>query len=173
MSKFWQLENFGIESENGPVYDRFEETIVFDGTRYQVSLPFKEGHALLSDNFTLSKQRLMSLVKRLKTQPQVLAEYNEILEEQERLGIIETVPVTEIAAEVGEVHYLPHRAVIRKDKQTTWLRIVYDASARSNNGPSLNQILHAGPSLLPLINEIMLRFRTKQVALVGDLEKAF
>ena len=48
-----------------------------------------------------------------------------------------------------------------------------DASARSNNRPSLNQILHAGPSLLPLINEIMLCFRTKQVALVGDLEKAF
>ena len=95
-----------------------------------MSLPFKEGHALLSDNFTLSKQRLMPLLKRLKTQPQVLAEYNEILEEQEQLGIIETVPVTEIAAEVGEVHYLPHRAVTRKDKQTTRLRIVYDASAR-------------------------------------------
>ena len=138
-----------------------------------MSLPFKEGHALLSDNFTLSKQRLLSLLKWLKPQPQVLAEYNDILEEQERLGIIETVPDTEIAAEVGEVHYLPHRAVIRKDKQTTRLRIVCDASARSNKGPSLNQILHAGPSLLPLIDEIMLRFRTKQVALVGDLEKAF
>ena len=129
MSTFWQLENFGIESENGPVYERFEETVVFDGTRYQVSLPFKEGHALLSDNFTLSKQRLMSLLKWLETQPQVLAEYNEILEEQEHLGIIETVPVTEIATEVGEVHYLLHRAVIHKDKQTTRLRIVYDTSA--------------------------------------------
>ena len=115
----------------------------------------------------------MSLLKQLKTQPQVLAEYNEILEEQEHLGIIKTVPDAEIAAEVGEVHYLPHRPVIRKDKQTTRLRIVYDASAQSNNEPTLNQILHAGPSLLPLINEIMLRFRTKQVALVGDLEKAF
>ena len=92
LSKFWQLENFGIESENGLVYDRFEETVVFDGTRYQVSLPFKEGHALLSDNFTLSKQRLMSLLKWLKTQPQVLTEYNDILEEQECLGIIEMVP---------------------------------------------------------------------------------
>ena len=74
---------------------------------------------------------------------------------------------------MGEVHYLPRRAVIRKDKQTTRLRIVYDASARSNNGLSLDRILHAGPSLLSLINEIMLRFCIKQVALVGDLEKAF
>ena len=115
----------------------------------------------------------MYLLKQLKTQLQVLAEYNEILEEQERLGIIETVRDTEIAAEVGEVHYRPHRVVIYNDKQTTHLRIVYNASAQCNNGPSLNQILHAGPSLLPLINKIMLRFHTKQVALVGDLEKAF
>ena len=123
------MKILGLNLKNGLVYDRFEETVVFDGTRYQVSLPFKEGHALLSDNFTLSKQRLMSLLKRPKAQPQVLAEYNDILEGQERLGIIETLPDTEIAADVGEVHYLPHRAVIRKDKQTTRLRIVYDASA--------------------------------------------
>ena len=68
----------------------------------------------------------MSLLSRLKTQSQVLAEYNSILEWQEHLGIIETMPDTEIAAEVGEVHYLPHRAVICKDKQTTRLRIVYE-----------------------------------------------
>ena len=40
----------------------------------------------------------------VETQPQVLAEHNGILEEQERLGIIETVPYTEIAAGVREVH---------------------------------------------------------------------
>ena len=109
-------------------------TIVVHVTK--VSLPVKEGHALLSNKFTtLSKQRLMSLLKRFKTQPQVSAEYNDILEEQEHLGIIEMVPATEIAAEVGEVHYLPHRVVIRKDKQTACLRIVYNASARSNKGP--------------------------------------
>ena len=69
------------------------------------------------------------------------------------------------------MHYLPRRVVKCKDKQTTRLKIVYDASARSNNGPSLNQILHAGPSLLPLVNETMLPFRTKQVALVRRFGK--
>ena len=34
LSKFWQLENSGVEPENGLVCDRFEETVVFDGTRY-------------------------------------------------------------------------------------------------------------------------------------------
>ncbi len=44
-----------------------------------------------------------------------------------------------------QVHYLPHHAVVhhavvRSDKTTTKLRIVYDASA----GPSLNECLHKG-----------------------------
>ena len=30
---------------------------------------------------------------------------------------------------VGKVHYLPHHEMIRVDKDTTTLRIVYDASA--------------------------------------------
>ncbi len=38
------------------------------------------------------------------------------------------------------VHYLPTHAVVRSDKTTTKLRIVYDASA----GPSLNECLHKG-----------------------------
>ena len=40
----------------------------------------------------------------------------------------------------GKVHYLPHHAVIRRDKETTKLCVVYDASARSG-GPSLNDYL--------------------------------
>jgi len=30
----------------------------------------------------------------------------------------------------GRMHYPPHHVIIRKDKQTTKLRIVYDASAQ-------------------------------------------
>ena len=45
----------------------------------------------------------------------------------------------------GRVHYLPHHAVIRHDKDTTKLRIVYDASAGAD-GPSLNNCLYRGPN---------------------------
>ena len=60
------------------------------------------------------------------------------------------------------------------DKDTTKLRIVYDASARSGrNTPSLNDCLYAGPPLSPLIYDILLRFRVHKVALTADIEKAF
>ena len=41
------------------------------------------------------------------------------------------------------VHYPLHQAVIRRDKKITKVRVVYDASARSD-GPSLNACLHTG-----------------------------
>ena len=77
-----------------------------------------------------------------------------------------------VSGEVGTVHYLPHHAVISRDKETTKLRIVYDASCKSN-GVSLNDWLYSGPALSQKIMNIILRFRTHRKALAGDIEKAF
>ena len=70
------------------------------------------------------------------------------------------------------IHYLPHHAVIRHDKKTTKVRVVYDASARSS-GPSLNDCLYTGPKFNQKILEILLRFRSYPVAFIADIEKAF
>ena len=68
--------------------------------------------------------------------------------------------------------YLPHHAVIRRDKTTTKLRIVYDASAKTT-GPSLNNCLDPGPKFDQKILEILSRFRVHRVAVHADIEKAF
>ena len=73
----------------------------------------------------------------------------------------------------GKTHYLPHHPVIRRDKETTKLRVVDDASAKMNGHPSLNDCLYSGPSLLPSIADVLMRFRFHKVALVADIEKAF
>ncbi|KAL9955950.1 hypothetical protein ACROYT_G037357 [Oculina patagonica] len=73
-----------------------------------------------------------------------------------------------------EIHYLPHHAVVRKDAKTTKVRVVYDASSKEGKGGvSLNDCLHVGPALSPLLFDILIRFREKRVALVGDIEKEF
>ena len=43
----------------------------------------------------------------------------------------------------------------------------------SKSSTSLNDCLHVGPSLNPLLYNILIRFRENRVALVADIEKAF
>ena len=86
-------------------------------------------------------------------------------------GIVEVVNDPSLS-EHDQVHYLPHHGVVRQDKTTSKLRIVYVASAKMK-GPSLNDCLYTGPSFSQSIFDILLQFRFHRVALVGDIEKAF
>ena len=171
LRRFWELESLGIMKDESSVYEKFVQQISFDGQRYQVSLPWKENHPSLPDNFELCRGRLFSLLKRLKQNPQLLAEYDAVIKDQLNRGIIEVVTDPSSTGS-DRVHYLPHHGVVRRDKATSKLRIVYDASARMN-GPSLNNCLYTGPKFELSIFDILLRFRLHQVALAGDIEKAF
>ena len=84
----------------------------------------------------------------------------------ERDKIVEKVQPTEIA-EPAKVHYLP--PVVGQEKETTKIRIVFDASARTGDGPSLNECLYSGPNLLSKIY-ILLRFRTKRIGILSDIK---
>ena len=173
LKKFWDYESFGIHDDNATLYDKFVNEVEFVEGRYQVRLPFKEDHDLLPDNFALCKSRLVSLLRRLSVKPDVSRQYNDVIREQLKQGIIEPVDQGTTNG-VGKVHYIPHHEVIRVDKETTKLRVVYDASAKAQSTtPSLNDCLYAGPPLSSLIYDILLRFRVHKVAISGDIEKAF
>jgi hypothetical protein len=107
----------------------------FKGERYEVKLPWKEENELLPDNYKLSINRLNSQLRRFKAKPNVLEEYDRVINEQLKTGVIERAEES-TPRSLGKVHYLPHRDVVRPEKSTTKLRVVYDASARSN-GPAV------------------------------------
>ena len=62
--------------------------------------------------------------------------------------------------------------MLRSDKATTKLRMVYDASLKTS-GPSLNECLYKGPKFHQLILDLLIRFRSYKVTLIADVEKAF
>ena len=171
LKRFWDLETLGIGEAEPDVYDKFLEGVSFKACRYEVELPWKEIHPDLPENYQLCQRRLWNLVKRLQQEPSVLKEYDGIIKEQLNKGIIEVVTDND-SSKLAKVHYLPHHPIIRKDKQTTKMRVVYDASARCN-GPSLNDCLHASPAFGQNVLDIILRFRLYATALTGDIEKAF
>ena len=173
LKKFWENESIGIKEQKieQNTTERFEQEIKFVDGKYQVKLPLKESHPLLPDNYDLAKRRLLSQLSKLKQNDEVAKQYDNVIKEQLNLGIIERVG-EEASTELGGVTYLPHREILKPDRETTKIRVVFDASAKSG-GPSLNDCLDAGPSLLPLLYDILLRFRLNKIALTGDIEKAF
>ena len=168
---FWDLESLGILDQESSLYEQFKRNIVFKDGRYEVPLPWRSSFADISLNYQLCLRRLRSLLRRLQREPRLLRDYDDIIQGQLRNGIIEHVVDPE-AVSNERIHYLPHHAVVRQDKQTTKVRVVYDASAKSE-GSSLNECLHIGPKFNQRILEILLRFRFYRVALVADIEKAF
>lgn len=70
-----------------------------------------------------------------------MREYDSIICDQIE-KIIEVVADVDVKTDYDhKVHYLPHHAVIRHDKETTKLRVVYDASTRAGD-PPLNDCLY-------------------------------
>ena len=120
---------------------------------------------MLPDNFTVSLGRLRSLTRRSQNSPKVFDDYNQIIVEQEQLGIIQRVDIKNLKPGVGETNSLPHREVIKEDRTTTKTRIVCDGLAKLRNRVSLNNCLYSGPSLVPLLYDVLLRFRIFPIAI--------
>ena len=84
---------------------------------------------------TLSKKTEVSHA-RLQSE-EITQEYDAAIQDQLDKGIIEKVESSKTSHRgPGKTHYLPHHLVICIDKETTKLRVVYDASAKTNGNPS-------------------------------------
>ena len=73
-------------------------------------------------NYILSKNRTENLIKKLRKDPELLKEYNNIIDEYIQEGILEEVPKIH---KTNTVYYLPHRAAAREERETTKVRIVF------------------------------------------------
>jgi len=74
--ELWELESLGIEKVEKSIHDKSQEDISFKEGRYEVSLPWKEMHDPLPDNYILSLRRLEGLIRRLRQTPEILQEYD-------------------------------------------------------------------------------------------------
>lgn len=164
MSNFVDLTSSGCSTHRDVVYSEFTDQLPRNPEGYcETGLPRQCGHPQLPTNKPGSLRRLQQLLKKLE-RTNTYNQYDAIIQEQLEEGIVELAPATPTGCEC----YIPHKAVIRENAETTTVKIVYDTSAREGpNQPSLNDCLHPGP---PLQN---LRSRFYPVILIGDLQKAF
>ena len=72
------------------------------------------------------------------------------------------------------VHYLPHHAIVRKDRERTKVCVVYDGSGKtSKNELSLNDCLEVGLNYIPHIFHLLTKFCCNAIGLSANIEKAF
>ena len=77
------------------------------------------------------------MLKHLKKNSERFIAYDKVIQEQLEDGIVEKV--FDITLQKGKEFYLPRKAIIQEDAESTKLRVVYDASSKSNmNETSLN-----------------------------------
>ena len=175
VSKFWELETIGIadgDQEYSTVQNFNSQIEREEDGRYKVPLLWKDTEKTLEPSIDVAKHRLKCLNRRFEKDPGLKREYSRVFEEYETLDIIEKVPCTELQKE-KDTFYLPHHAVVREQSTSTKVRPVFDGSAKDKKGNSLNDLLDPGPSLLPLLIGLLLRFRLYAVAFSGDITKAF
>ena len=70
-------------------------------------------------------------------------------------------------------YYIPWRLVWKENSLSTPVRMVFDASARTPGGTSLNEILAKGQNRLASIHNILLRFRNRPSAFACDIRLAY
>ena len=127
-------------------------------------------HPPLPNNHIESLKRLKNLVRKLEMQGE-LERYNDIIQTQLSQGIVQRA---DEVVQDGREFYIPHKAVLRENAESTKIRIVYDASARANaSAPSLNECLEIGLPLQDQLWNVLIRNRFYPVAIAGDLKQAF
>ena len=183
LKQFWKIEASGLhkgnfqEDQNDRDDIKGSKDVKFDithnGKRYEVSLPWKVNCLnSLPDDYDLCLKRLWALKARLAVDSDLLCEYNNIFEEQLAHGIIERVPTSDENNTTR--HFLAHHCVIRKDHDTTKVRVVFDGSAKANNESlSFNDRLELGDNFIPPLFDNIFRFRLHLIAITADIEKAF
>ncbi|XP_061719306.1 uncharacterized protein LOC133526630 [Cydia pomonella] len=152
--------------------DFFASTTVRDEDgRYVVKLPFRDDHTCKGNSREIAVKRLHSLERKFEKDKTLKTRYTEVIKEYEQLGHM--IPVTEPDHKLKDAIYLPHHAVIRENRTTTKVRVVFDASCKDYKGISLNDLLMIGPTLQPDLRHLVMCWRQYPVCLVADIVKMY
>ena len=113
---------------------------------------------------------MKKLKELLDKTPHLLNEYDKTFDENLKLEITEEV---QTQGETGQVVYVPHKEVVKENRSTIKLRIVFDATAKYKDTVSLNYILYKGPCLNADLNSLLLTICVHPMVLTADIEKAY
>ena len=176
--EFWKSEEVPGEEEPSLSHQEEQAELHYvsntiyssESCRYQVTLPKKHELFPLGDSRAQAASRYLanekSIIRRNIWEP-----FQQVIQQYLDLGHAEKVPLSEPPPISS--YYLPMHAVFKDSSSSTKLRVVFDGSALTTSGTSLNQALLIGPTLQPTLSDILLKFRVYPIALNSDISKMY
>ena len=184
MTDFWTTESMGVEgkmcscdSKKLSPIDAYEAKIIEDsckkiGNQWLIPYPWVKNAAELPDNRTQAERKLEATERRLAKNPNHAEAYNKQMGEMSEMNFCRKLSNEELESYKGPVHYISHHEVVRPEKKSTPIRIVFNSSA-SYKGHRLNDYWMKGPDLLNSSFGVLLRFRENEVAISADISKMY
>ncbi|XP_065356309.1 uncharacterized protein LOC135950707 [Calliphora vicina] len=172
LERFWEIEEVSLDFDNHEEDEFCQElfkttTKIDDSNRIVVNLPIKKDDNELGESKKQAVARMLSMEKKFNSNPKLKEQYICFMEEYEHLGHMK------LTTNNSGKYYLPHQAVIRENSLTTKLRVVFDASAKTTNGKSLNDVMYTGPRLQKDIFDIIVKWRLWRYVVMADVEKMY
>ena len=178
LQRFWETEQapsdysaFSIEERTVVRHFHANHSRSSKG-RFTVPLPRNPSAKSIGESRSQSVRRFLSLEHSLMENGR-FKELDEVIQEYFSLGHAEPVPSADLEKPVEETFYMPVHAVYKDSSTTTKVRAVFDASAKSATGVSLNDTLLVGPTIHPPLVNVLLLFRSYPVALTADISKMY
>ena len=178
LRQFWEVEekivpncNLTIEEKSAIEHFNLHHTRTSDG-RFVVPLPKRLLETKLGESRSQAVHRFLSFERSTRSRglfPQV----KEVVHEYFDQGHAEEVPIADLEKPQDQVFYLPMHIVLKESSSTTKVRAVFDASAATSTGISLNSTLMVGPTVHPPLVDVLMRFRNHRVALVADISRMY
>ena len=184
LSDFWTTEAMGVAvkpcicSADKITQSEREETRIIQssctkmGNQWMIPYPWKADPKLLPDNRSQAIKKLEATERRLRKNPENAEAYDQQMQEMERMKFSRKLSEKELNEYKGPVHYIAHHEVLRPDKKSTPVRIVFNSSS-VYQGHRLNDYWFKGPDLLNGLFGVVLRFRENRVAVSGDISKMY
>ena len=176
LRNFWEIESAGTEiqprilsQEEKEALEKVKKSLVKVEGRYQVGVPWRGERPKMPDNRVMAISRLRSTEKNLMKNSIIAKEYQNVIDSYLEKGYLRKIEPTK---EPPAGWYLLHFPVVRMDKSTTKVRIVFDCAAEYE-GVSLNSAIHAGPKLQKDLFDVLVRFRRNPVAIACDIQEMY
>lgn len=180
LTKFWQLEEAPApQSESvtlSPDELQCEQFFLQthfrnrDG-RYVVRLPFSHSPSLLGHSYNSAIRILKQLLIKLNSDSNYHDLYHRFMREYKSLQHLTVVSSPD--SDFSPNFFLPHHGILKEDDDSWKIRVVFNGSFKTIDGPSLNDLLHIGAKLQSDIFEVLLFFRRFRFVFITDITKMF